>query len=113
MEKIADKKTEKNGRSDNGRFLNGNKGGPGRPKGSVNLYTQIKNDILEVWNQEGGREKFAKYFREDMTFPKALEKIICLLPKDGSDRQKSFNNVINIIRADSTSKNKGKEGENE
>lgn len=58
--------------------------GPGRPKGLVNRYTKIKNDLLEVWDEENGKEIVremlrSKSFRERLF---ALKIIVDLLPKE-------------------------------
>jgi len=57
-------------------------GGPGRPKGLKNKYTQIKEDILEVWDEENGKERFRELFKGNRAdFIKALVIIASLLPK--------------------------------
>ncbi len=61
----------------------GIKGGPGRPKGSKNKYTLIKEELAEVWQEEGGKERFRQLFNGNQTeFLKALDRIISILPKE-------------------------------
>jgi hypothetical protein len=56
------------------------KGGPGRPKGLKNKFTRIKEDMLDVWHEEGGKEKFRTMFRDK--HEKAVDKIISILPRE-------------------------------
>lgn len=63
----------------------GAEGGPGRPKGLKNRFTQIKQDMLEVWHEENGKERFRELFKGGQrSFIKALEKIVAILPKDST-----------------------------
>lgn len=81
--------TDKNGlkneypleRNQDGTWAVGNQGGPGRPPGSLNKYTQIRRDILDVWHEENGKERFRKYFNGPFTFEKALSIILAVSPK--------------------------------
>lgn len=58
-------------------------GGPGRPKGSKNKYTLLKEEILEVWEEERGKERFKALFTgSTRDFTKALEIILSLIPKE-------------------------------
>ncbi len=58
-------------------------GGPGRPPGLKNRYSLIKQDMLEVWQEEGGKERFRELFKGDMRdFLKALEKIVAIMPRE-------------------------------
>ncbi len=38
------------------RFKKGNKCSPGRPKGQPNKYSQIKNDLLDIWSQSKAKQ---------------------------------------------------------
>ena len=61
----------------------GVKGGPGRPKGSKNRFTLIKEELAEVWHEENGKEKFRSLFNGNpKDFLNALDRIISILPKD-------------------------------
>lgn len=59
-------------------------GGPGRPKGLKNKFTQIKEDILAVWEEEDGKERLRELFKGNNKndFIKILTLIISLLPKE-------------------------------
>lgn len=58
-------------------------GGPGRPKGSKNKFTLIKEQMAEVWHEEMGKERFRALFTKDeRTFIRALKEIIAILPKE-------------------------------
>ena len=58
-------------------------GGPGRPKGSKNKFTLIKEQLVEVWEEEGGKERFRELFKgSQKDFIMALDKIITILPKE-------------------------------
>ena len=61
----------------------GMKGGPGRPKGSKNKFTLVKEEIAEVWQEEGGKERFRSLFNGNpKDFLNALDRIISILPKE-------------------------------
>ena len=61
----------------------GVKGGPGRPKGSKNKFTLIKEQLAEVWEEEGGKERFRGLFKgSQKDFVMALDKIISISPKE-------------------------------
>ncbi len=58
-------------------------GGPGRPKGLKNRYSLIKNEILDVWEEEKGKEKFRQLLNSGTRdYIKALHIIVALLPKE-------------------------------
>lgn len=66
----------------------GVKGGPGRPRGLKNKHTQIKDDMLAVWLEEQGKERFRELFKGSKAdFLKALEKIIAIMPKEIADME--------------------------
>jgi len=53
MAKKSTENTEEQ-RDQGGRFLMGNSGGPGRPKGSRNKFAQqYVEDFYQVWQEEG------------------------------------------------------------
>lgn len=67
---------------DQGKFAEGNNLSKGRPKGSKNRFTQIKEDIIEVWHEEEGKERFRGLFKgSNKDYLKALDVIVSLLPK--------------------------------
>ncbi len=59
-------------------------GGPGRPKGLKNKFSQIKDDILEIWEQEDGKERLRELIQNanKNDFIKIFGLIVSLLPKD-------------------------------
>ena len=62
-------------------FKKGNKYGIGRPKGSVNKFTQIKQEMADAWQEEGGKEHFKKLFNKKQ-FIQALKYITVIMPKE-------------------------------
>ena len=76
-------------------------GGPGRPKGLKNKYTQIKEDILEVWDEENGKERFRELFKGSKgDFIKVLGMIVSLLPKESEEAKKQFCPQINLYTSE-------------
>ena len=80
-----------------GRFIKGNSGNPlGRPKGSPNKFSKIKQQLLEVWEKGTKKQKLLKYVTKDertfYLFTKEL--ILPLLQKE--DTSKSTGNTTNI-----------------
>lgn len=75
-------------------------GGPGRPKGLANKFTMIKRDMLEVWQEEDGKERFRQLFKgSSKDFLKALEKIVTIMPKDSpADLESKEGLKIVIVR---------------
>ena len=61
-------------------FQKGNKLSPGRAKGSLNKFTQVKQDMVDIWAEENGKEKFRGMFQNDLK--RALKEITTILPKD-------------------------------
>ncbi len=58
-------------------------GGPGRPIGSKNKFTLIKEQMAELWQEENCKEKFRGIINSgDKSFMIALREIISILPKD-------------------------------
>lgn len=83
----------------------GVQGGPGRPKGSLNKFSRLKEDILEVWEEEGGKEKFRSLFKgTSRDFIKALDIIIRLMPKDEPDDQ-LHDRIIQVMYPQDTNLN--------
>jgi len=60
----SDKKTE-NKRKADGRFVEGNKESPGRPKGSKNKFTELKEAFLEAFEELGGVDGLVKWARKN------------------------------------------------
>lgn len=56
--------------------------GPGRPVGSKNRFTLIKESMLDIYQEENGKEHFRLFFRKE--FSRALDKIIAIMPKEPS-----------------------------
>lgn len=81
-------------------------GGPGRPRGSLNKFTQIKNDMLEVWIEEDGKEKFRQLFKgTERDFLKALGAILALLPKEPTAKlEQSSSPVVRIVHFEKSGK---------
>lgn len=94
----TDKKTVEIGRNAEGKFIEGNSGGPGRPQGMKNRFSIIKDDMLQIWVEENGKEKFRKLFVDEKTFPKALEKILSLCPREmmGDQHNQGFSIIPSI-----------------
>lgn len=76
-------------------------GGPGRPKGLKNKFTLIKQDMLEVWEEENGKERFRELFKgPQKDFLRALDKIVAILPRDSNlDMEKEGSHQILLIRS--------------
>ena len=58
-------------RDEHGRFVEGNPGGPGKPKGSISLVAILKRKLKEIdpeWDKETAEVLIEKYIRD------ALEK---------------------------------------
>jgi hypothetical protein len=53
---------ENNGRGPDGRFIEGSPEA-GRPKGSANKFTNLKNAFLQVFEDLGGAEGLAKWVK--------------------------------------------------
>ena len=75
-------------RDKEGKFLPENPGGPGRPKGAIGKYSQIKRDILDVWEEEKGKERFRYFFIH--RFEWALAIILSLCPKKWLELKKDL-----------------------
>ena len=85
----------------------GQKGGPGRLKSSLNKYSQLKKDILEVWEEESGKEKFRELFRgSNSDFVKALHIIIRLMPKNEPE-ERLQDKVLQIVYSSEKQRNEG------
>ena len=65
MNKAATKKTPKAGRRPDGKFRPGMSGNPnGRPKGSKNKFTDLKNTFLEAFEKTGGVPALVKWVKQ-------------------------------------------------
>ena len=64
-------------------FQKGNKHSPGRKKGSLNKFTQVKHDLIDIWNEDC-REKIKEMVKQrGKNDVKWLTEVITkLLPKD-------------------------------
>ena len=48
-----------------------------------NKFTLIKRDMLEVWEEENGKERFRELFKgSPKDFLRALEKIVSIMPRE-------------------------------
>jgi hypothetical protein len=74
MNQTAVKQTRKNGK-----FVDCP--GPGRPRGSLNKFTRIKQDMAAVWEEENGKEHFRRLFRGGK-FTLALKLLVSIMPKN-------------------------------
>lgn len=85
MKNKSDKNGFKNGaqllRSLDGKFINGNSGGPGRPPGALGSYNQIRKDILDCWFECNGKERFKKMLQSPFEFKEALAIVLAMAPK--------------------------------
>lgn len=48
-----------------GQFKKGKKPGPGRPKGCLNKYTEIRKHIFSIYNKFQNEKKYKKYSLEE------------------------------------------------
>ena len=61
----------------------GQSGNPaGRPLGSKNRFTKFKQDVIDLWEEEGGKEKLREMFKKDEKFLSILDRMISICPKD-------------------------------
>ena len=78
----TEKETEFTGRDPKtGQFAKGNSLG-GRPKGCLSKFTRIKEDIADIWAEEGGKGRFSELFKNKAHFFKLMHFVISILPKD-------------------------------
>lgn len=70
-------------RSADGTFGIGNRANPnGRPTGSLNKYTLLKQKILDVFDEVKGKEKLKEMTGSKMGFKQFMSYVVALLPKD-------------------------------
>jgi len=95
----ANKKMGNNGiRDEKGQFLPTHPPlSPGRPKGSRNKFTLIKDEMAEIWTEAGGKKRFRKLFVEN--FPLALKYIVAILPKKIEEEDLSAHGNLNFFMA--------------
>ncbi len=101
--KVSDNKVVP--RDAKGRLLPGNPYG-GRPKGSLNRFTKLRNDIADVFKAVGGKERLIAIAKKsDREFLQVVDRIISVLPKETKlDIQAEIGPKVVIIREQS---NKG------
>ncbi len=78
-------------------------GGPGRPSGSKNKFTIIKEQLAEVWEENNGKGKFKEMFNED--FAKAIDKIIAVMPKEKDESSTTNNFNLTIVKFENNERN--------
>ena len=87
-------------------FETGKSGNPnGRPKGTKNRYTEIKESFLKAFDKLGGTKGLVNWVNEDTRNKKAFyEMIVSLLPKKTEMDLEYAPRVDNIIVADQETK---------
>lgn len=75
-------------------------GGPGRPKGSKNKFTQVKEDLVDIWAEEQGKEHFRALFKKD--FVKAIDRIITVLPKEKDEDKNEAHYHLTVVNFGAT-----------
>ena len=70
-------------RDEKGRFVQGHPQS-GRPVGTLNRFSQMKNDLLEAWKTSKGKKRFLEMLnsQDKEDFKWAVERIINILPKE-------------------------------
>lgn len=68
----------------NGQFKQGNPGGPGRPKGSKNKFTKVKEEIVELFDKLDGVGQLRRHINNnpEKFYRFTKEIILPVLPKD-------------------------------
>lgn len=77
-------------------------GGPGRPPGLKNKFTQVKEALVDVFFEGNGKEAFKKtLLMEDGTINlEALRAILSVLPKEIEDHPENhFSLLVSQLRA--------------
>lgn len=92
VEVLADKISDAD-RDEKGRFKEGNPGSHGRPVGSKNKFTLLKEDIVDLWQEENGKEKLRAFFNHPKTFFKVLDTMVAVLPKEAEEEFKAPKNI--------------------
>lgn len=81
------------------RFAEGNTMGKGRILGSKNKFTQIKQEIAEIWDDAGLKAELLAQLLKDKSYSRKFVKevIIPILPKDALIDQSSTT-IIQIFK---------------
>ncbi len=90
-------------RDSKGQFAIGNPGGPGRPKGAINKYSRIRQDILDIWDEENGKERFRFFFTRAENFERALAIVLSLCPKKWLELKKDLESGNITVEAEERS----------
>lgn len=82
----------------NPEWVKGHSANPaGRPKGIPNKYTQLKNDLLWVYQKAGGKQRVYNWaVRSDENYFKLLVEMFKLIPKDQIDLTVNDKGTINL-----------------
>lgn len=75
------------------------KGGPGRPAGMKNKFTLLKEQMVDVWSEENGKEKFREFFGKE--FARALDKIIAIMPHEEKESSTENHFHLTVFNFDS------------
>ncbi|MCK4248922.1 MAG: hypothetical protein KAX15_04005 [Candidatus Omnitrophica bacterium] len=57
-------------------------GGPGRPKGSKNKFTKIKEAIADAFFAVGGKDRLIKESKSKQGFRYLMKDVVSLMPKE-------------------------------
>ena len=99
MIKGANKQMYKKGQIKPGQVLNPK----GRPKGSKNKFTLFKQEVIDLWEEEGGKEKLRELFKDNKNFFKVLDRMIAVCPKEPLIKQEEHTHITYVWKGDNES----------
>jgi len=79
----------------------------GKPKGTKNRFTLIQNEMLELWEEEIGKEKLRELIQTKKGFKYFLDHIVTLMPKKGNGISIK-NYVVNRVEPNGSTDGPGK-----